>query len=357
MRNIKTTFTGVLICLLCFAGIATAQNNQRYEGVGRVNAGTMIIVRTNENISSANADGRVFTGVVDQDVTERDGDIVIPRGSPAELLVRRISNNELALDLDSVMINGERYALDTEDAVVSSNQNRGLGANERTGEFVGGGAILGAIVGAIAGGGKGAAIGAGAGAAAGAGAQVLTRGRRVSVPAESLLTFQLSRPLRAGVEDHGYMRGGVHYHNGDTAAYRDGWQAGRNDYDRNAPRNLNTRRWLSRQDRQDYEAGYNDGYQYHGAYNTGRQKPSYYNDADRSVSVSIGTDKNIRWNGPENSTVYVQVDNRAPQLFASGQSGVQSAPWISRGHLYTFVVRDAYGNEIARDQQDLRYRR
>src|SRR5438045_7124252 len=50
--------------------------------------------------------------------------------------------------------------------------------NKRTGEYVGGGAILGAIIGGIAGGGKGAAIGAGAGAAAGAGAQVLTKGNR-----------------------------------------------------------------------------------------------------------------------------------------------------------------------------------
>jgi hypothetical protein len=55
--------------------------------------------------------------------------------------------------------------------------------------------LLGTIIGAIAGGGKGAAIGAGAGTAAGAGEQMLTRGSRVHVPPESMVTFRLERPL------------------------------------------------------------------------------------------------------------------------------------------------------------------
>ena len=61
--------------------------------------------------------------------------------------------------------------------------------------MVGGGAALGTLIGAIAGHGKGAAIGAAAGAAAGAGAQVLTRGKTVKVPAESTLRFKLDKPL------------------------------------------------------------------------------------------------------------------------------------------------------------------
>ena len=52
------------------------------------------------------------------------------------------------------------------------------------------------MIGAIAGGGKGAAIGAIAGGVAGAGAQVLTKGEKVHVPAESVLTFRLNSPLR-----------------------------------------------------------------------------------------------------------------------------------------------------------------
>jgi outer membrane lipoprotein SlyB len=61
--------------------------------------------------------------------------------------------------------------------------------------MVGGGAVLGTLIGAVAGGGKGAAIGAVTGSAAGAGAQVLTRGKSVKVPAESKLSFKLDQPL------------------------------------------------------------------------------------------------------------------------------------------------------------------
>ena len=50
--------------------------------------------------------------------------------------------------------------------------------------------------GSVAGGGRGAAIGAIAGAATGAGVQVLTRGKEVRVPAETVLTFRLDQPLQ-----------------------------------------------------------------------------------------------------------------------------------------------------------------
>ena len=72
----------------------------------------------------------------------------------------------------------------------------GIGGNKRTAEFVGGGTALGAIVGAIAGHGKGAAIGAASGAGAGALTQVLTKGGSIKVPAETLMTFQLEKPIR-----------------------------------------------------------------------------------------------------------------------------------------------------------------
>src|SRR5207249_1890509 len=130
----------------------------------------------------------------------------------AELVVKKISDNEVALDLNAITVNGQRYGVESESAVVGSERKEGLGANKRTGKYVGGGAVLGAIIGAIAGGGKGAAIGSGTGAAAGAGVQVLTRGSSVKVPAESLLTFALAQPLRAGVVDNGYTRNGIHYH-------------------------------------------------------------------------------------------------------------------------------------------------
>ena len=96
-------------------------------------------------------------------------------------------------DLDSVEVNGRRYNVSTED--LRRGDDRGIGANRRTGEMVGGGAVLGTLLGAIAGGGKGAAIGAIAGAAAGGGVQVLTKGREIRVPAETVLNFRLDQPL------------------------------------------------------------------------------------------------------------------------------------------------------------------
>jgi hypothetical protein len=73
--------------------------------------------------------------------------------------------------------------------------------------------------------------------------------------------------------------------------------------------------------------------------------------------VSIGRDNNITWQGPAVGYVYVQVDNQPLKLFASGVSGTQAAPWIEQGHVYTFILKDANGNELARDQVDLRSNR
>src|SRR5689334_21552978 len=208
----KHTFIPFLVlavfCALCLGGMANAQRLSS----GIIDSGTTMSVRTTENINTTNADGRIFHAAVDQDVYDRNGNLVIPRGSDAELIARRMSNNEVALDLDALMVNGARYGVESTSANVQSQSGAGFGANKRTGEYLGGGAVLGAIIGAIAGGGKGAAIGAGAGAAAGAGTQVLTRGRSVSVPAESLVTFRLEQPLHLGVEDNGTIRDGRHYH-------------------------------------------------------------------------------------------------------------------------------------------------
>ncbi len=177
-----------------------------------IDTGTSISVRTNETIDVKKSDGRVFAGVVDQDVMSANGNVAIPRGSNVELMVKKLSNNQLVLDLESVTVNGQRYAVTADSASMSSGKRDGIGKNKRTGVYMGGGALLGTIIGAIAGGGKGAAIGAAAGAGAGAGAQVLTRGKTVKVPAESLLTFRLEQPLQMGAADNGVLRNGRHYH-------------------------------------------------------------------------------------------------------------------------------------------------
>lgn len=206
-------FTGALCAAPASAQVYGAQ------AASTISAGIDIPVRTSETIDATEADGRIFTGVVDEDVFDDDGRVAIPRGSTAELMVKK-TGNELSIDLESLTVNGERYAVDADAAAVGttglgSTIETGagsIGANKDTATYIGGGALLGAVIGAIAGGGKGAAIGATVGAAAGAGAQIYTHGRKVSVPTESLLTFRLSEELAVGMRDTGFMRDGYHYH-------------------------------------------------------------------------------------------------------------------------------------------------
>jgi hypothetical protein len=180
-------------------GASRYRNNYDYGPAPLLPAGLRIQVRTNQDINSANAiEGQTYDATIARDVLDPDGNVIIPRGSDAQLVIRDVSRGglgspRLALDLQSVQINGQNYLVSTMDITRSS--RTGIGANKRTAEMLGGGATLGTLIGAIAGGGKGAALGALAGAAAGGTVQVLTRGHHVRVPAESLLTFRLDRPL------------------------------------------------------------------------------------------------------------------------------------------------------------------
>ena len=165
-------------------------------------SGSEISVRTNEAIDSETAaEGQTFDAQVTRDAKDANGDIVIPRGSRARVVIKSASKggrfrgaSDLVLDLQSVAINGKQYTIETSD--ISKQGKSGVGANKRTATYTGGGAALGAIIGAIAGGGKGAAIGAASGAGAGALTQILTKGRAIKVPVESVLTFNLDKSLK-----------------------------------------------------------------------------------------------------------------------------------------------------------------
>jgi hypothetical protein len=164
--------------------------------------GTEVPVRSEETIDSSKAvEGQTYAAEIAEDVRDANGDIVIPRGSNAQIVIRSASKggrfrgaSDLVLDLRSITVEGQEYLVSTSD--IQQRGKSGIGVNQRTGEYTGGGAALGAIIGAIAGGGKGAAIGAGAGAGAGALTQVLTKGASIRVPAETILTFKLDKPVQ-----------------------------------------------------------------------------------------------------------------------------------------------------------------
>src|SRR5579872_5384921 len=153
-----------LMGALCIAPTGNAQEgrDRNYGGdrVTRLEPGTNIPVRINDSIDVERRDNRVYRGIVDRDVRGDDGRLAIPRGSPVELIVRVMRDNDLVLDLESVSVNGRRYGIRTDANRVESQRDNSL---------------LGTIVGAINGG--------------------QAQGRAVRIPRDSVLSFRIQTPL------------------------------------------------------------------------------------------------------------------------------------------------------------------
>jgi len=201
LKGVRAIAIGVaaMTAVSTLAPVASAQRRYDWDWPGdvrrldRLNAGTYLTVRTTQAVASDRRDGRVFAGVVADDVWDdyrRLAVPAIPRGSRVEMVVRTARDGDLILDLQAIFAHGQRYAVSAQPERVESG---GRPDGDRTTAIVGGGAILGTVIGAIAGGGKGAAIGAAAGAATGLG--IAFQGRAVRVPAGSLLTFRLDHGL------------------------------------------------------------------------------------------------------------------------------------------------------------------
>jgi len=181
---------GVFLVLLLLGATAVFAQTTR-----TLTKGTVIKVRTDSAIPAKPAANAVYTATVSEDVSDSSGNVVIPKGTRAQLTaVPTDDNKDTTLDLSAVTVNGRRYLLTTQDSGNSGTPG-GLGVNKRTGKYVGGGAAIGAVLGALLGGGKGAAIGAILGGAGGAGAQVYTKNRQ-EIPAETELTYTLAENLK-----------------------------------------------------------------------------------------------------------------------------------------------------------------
>jgi hypothetical protein len=158
------------------------------QGPDFIPPGSRIQVRNDGPVTVARWDrGRIYSGHVDSDVYSNDGDLAIPRGAQAELIVRQIGDGQLALDLESITVNGRRYVLDATGPQFNMDQQ----------QYDQGAGIVGSILGAIA----------------GNGSHVQYEGDQIRVPARSEITFQLQQPLRvANWGDGGYYRHNYHYH-------------------------------------------------------------------------------------------------------------------------------------------------
>ena len=160
--------------------------------------GRRIRVRLDEDLGSKiSQPGESFGATVADDVVV-DGQTVIPRGAHAEGTVidaRALGHFRggalLELRLERVRTNWGSYPVMT-----STMERAEKGKGKRTLGFAGGGGAFGAIIGGLAGGGKGAAIGALAGAGAGTAGSAMTGNHEIFLPAETLLTFRLERPVR-----------------------------------------------------------------------------------------------------------------------------------------------------------------
>jgi hypothetical protein len=180
-----------------FLSIAAMMVVSNFALAQMLTSGTEIKVRTDTAINAQSATaGQTYAATVSQDVKDSSGNVVVPSGSRARLAAVQTSDNQISLALQSLTANGQRYYLNTNSTQAESTTAKpGVGKNTRTAKYVGGGALAGTLIGAIAGGGKGAAIGALAGGAAGAGAQTLTKGKKLDIPAESQLTFRLEQDV------------------------------------------------------------------------------------------------------------------------------------------------------------------
>lgn len=161
-------------------------------------AGTNLAIRVDQRISvKASRAGDAFTGEVVSPVSDADGNMLVPKGSPVGGIVdaahkrgRFKGSSVLQLRLTSLTLNGTQYSLKTRDL---SEKKKGKG--KRSAAMIGGGAGLGMLIGGIASGGTGLLIGGLAGGGAGTAAAGLTGNKDLDIPAESIVRFRLSEDL------------------------------------------------------------------------------------------------------------------------------------------------------------------
>ena len=160
-------------------------------------AGTNVVVRMGETLSSKTAqDGQTFTGTLANGIASH-GKVVIPAGSTVTGTVSEAKSagkfkgeGILAIRLASVNVRGVPHNVSTDEYVVTQK-----GKGKRSAVAIGGGAGAGALIGGLAGGGKGAAIGALVGAGAGTAGAAFTGNKELSIPAESAVTFRTTSAI------------------------------------------------------------------------------------------------------------------------------------------------------------------
>jgi len=148
-------------------------------------AGTVLMVRMMDSVSSKNKAGSTFTTKLETDVAAgsmvaiKAGTVVYGTVASSTQARRAVGQSTLDLRLSKITVNGQAVPIMTSGYQEAGKRSVGKAAK---------GAAAGAAIGAIAGdAGKGAAIGATAGA--------LKKGETVTVPPGTVLEFTLSQPV------------------------------------------------------------------------------------------------------------------------------------------------------------------
>jgi len=146
-------------------------------------AGTTILVRTMDSVSSRDKAGAIFTTKLESDVGDggavKTGTIVYGKVQSSTQAGRAMGQSTLDLRLTQFVVNGKTVPI-----ITSGYQDAGQRSIAKAAK----GAAAGAAIGAIAGdAGKGAAIGAVGGA--------VLRGQTITVPPGTVLEFTLMQPV------------------------------------------------------------------------------------------------------------------------------------------------------------------
>lgn len=149
---------------------------------GVVPPGTSLVVLTKDTVKARAAyRSTVYFASVAADILDQNGAVLIPRESPIELMVRSlpylgpggVGMTLLTLDIRAVTVNGVRYPVETDDGAPGAG---GIGVDRAAVQWIGGSAE--------------------------AARQVVTRGRSINVPTDTVLAFQVRAPIRL----RGYSR-------------------------------------------------------------------------------------------------------------------------------------------------------
>jgi hypothetical protein len=163
-----------------------------------VPAGSQVVVRVGQTITAKGSNvGDSFTGTLSQSLVVH-GVKVVRAGAPVTGTVVAAKGQGRFKGAGDLVIAVNRIG--SYSVATSSYEATGKGKGKRTAGFVGGGAGGGALIGGLAGGGKGALIGGLLGAGAGTAGAAFTGNKDISIPAESVVTFNLSEPLTVVME-------------------------------------------------------------------------------------------------------------------------------------------------------------